>query len=119
MNMTEFMMIKDVNGLNGFGLPFSNTKKKVLLSADVESTLTVPQSTNGAFPYILAIFSPNPGASIWVALNETAEVPSSGTFSDSTSENNPAPRLVQGGDVLHFISSNTTVELGVTFYAFN
>lgn len=117
--MTTLSMIKDINGQNTFGLNFSNTKKQALLTADVESTLTVPVSSNSDFPYILAVFSPNPGASVWVALNETAEVPVSGTFSDSSSENNPAPRVVEAGDVLHFITSNATVELGVTFYAFN
>ena len=116
MKMTVFNMTRDVNGFNGFGLPFSNSKYQCLLLADVEQMLVVPTTGRSDYPNVLAVFSADPGDSVWVSLNETATVPA-GAFAASTSELNPAARYVKSGDVLSFITSDTIDQVGVIFYA--
>jgi hypothetical protein len=116
MKMLPFIMTRDINGYNGFGLPFSNVKRNTILSANVAQTLTVPVSADATYSNVIAVFSFEPGASIWVANNETAAIPS-GSFTTATSELNPAARAVKGGDVLSFITADTTSAIGVTFYA--
>lgn len=110
-------MIRDINGFNGFGIKFSNSQWQCLLSANIESVLTVPTTGDATYPHLLAIFSFDPGDSVWVSVNGTATVPSSGTFAECQSELNPAARYVSSGDVLSFITSDTTDQIGVSFYA--
>ena len=116
MQMTFFSMSRDINGYVGFGLPFSNEKYNTILSSGSAQTLTVPSSSNATYQKVLAVFSFEPGSVVWVSNNETAAVPGS-SFASATSELNPAARLVNAGDVLSFITDNTTSEVGVTFYA--
>jgi len=114
--MKKFIMTRDINGYNGFGLQFSDNKYSGLLSAGVEQTLTVPESPFADYPNLLAVFSFEPGSTVWVSLNATAVVPST-SISSSNSELNPAARYVTGGDVLHFITDDASDEYGVIFYA--
>jgi hypothetical protein len=116
MKMKTFNMVRDINGFNGFGLPFSTHKYQCLLYAAIEETLVVPTTGRSEYPKILAVFSTDPGDSVWVAVNEVAEVPT-GSFSMSTSELNPAARILNQGDVLSFITSDTVDQIGVIFYA--
>lgn len=119
---TKFAMTRDVNGYNGFGLAFSDTKYSATLVQNADTTLTVPQgntmgsghSTTGN--KFLAIFSFEPGSSVWVALNATAATPAGGTFAAVSSELNPTARYVSAGDVLHFKTADTSALVGVTFY---
>ena len=67
----------------------------------------------------IAIFSYEPGASIWVSLNETAASPVGATFATVSSELNPAARVVNAADVLHFITTDTSAQVGVVFYGLN
>jgi hypothetical protein len=118
---TKFSMARDIGGFNGFGLLFSDTKYNTTLAANTAQSLTVPSvmgmGGNGIYsePVYLAIFSYAPGSSVWVANNATAAVPG-GSFAAATSELNPAARQVNGGDVLSFITADTSDEIGVTFY---
>jgi hypothetical protein len=114
--MQKFIMTRDINSYNGFGLPFSTDKWSTTLLDGVEQTVTVPKSPYSDCPNVLAVFSFAPGSSIWVANNETATVPG-GSFASTSSELNPAARSVKGGDVLHFITNDASDELGVIFYA--
>lgn len=109
---TIFNMTRDINGFNGFGLEFADDNQKTTLAVGVEQHFTV--SSN--YSTWLAVFSFEPGSSVWVANNETAAVPS-GSFSSTDSQLNPSARKVFGGDVLSFISNNTTAEIGVSLYA--
>lgn len=109
---TKFNMTRDVNGLNGFGLEFSDDNQKVTLAVGVEQHFTVPSN----FAFWLAVFSFEPGSTVWVANNDTAAVPS-GSFSSTSSQLNPSARKVRGGDILSFITNNTTAEIGVSLYA--
>jgi hypothetical protein len=108
---TPFIMTRDINGYNGFGLPFSVDQFSAALEAETEDTLTVPS----ACQKYLAVFSFDPGTAVWVSLNGTAEIPT-GTFDQTTSEQNPTARIVSAGDILSFITTETTANVGVIFY---
>src|ERR1700683_4134032 len=93
---TKFILTRDINGYNGFGLPFTDTAYSATLTSDTDTTLTVP-STNplGGNSYegfskavLIAIFSYDPGTSIWVARNVTASIPLGSTFLATSSELN-------------------------------
>lgn len=119
MNTTPFNMIRDINGYNGYGLSFSNFKRSATIVQNTDTTMTVPSDCS----QYLAIFSIQPGTSVWVALQPAngttivAAVPASGLFTTTTSELNPVARLVNKGDILHFITADTTADVGVTLYA--
>jgi len=116
-------MTRDINGYNGFGLPFSLQKYSATLAASTDTSLTIPGGssmgaiTANTYNKFIAIFSYTPGAQVWVALNATAAVPAGSSFASTTSELNPSARQVEFGDVIHFISADTAAEVGVTFYA--
>jgi hypothetical protein len=117
MNMTLFNMSRDINGFNAFGLPISNKKYKCLLSQNVESTLVVPETGNSSYKNVVAIFSFDPGDSVWVSVNSSATLPTTNIFSETNSELNPTARLVKPGDILSFITTDQTDQVGVVFYA--
>lgn len=114
--MTVFNMVRDVNGYNGFGLPISNNKYSALLLTDTEDTVTVPQTNSATYKNVLAIFSFEEGRNVWVAVNATAAYPS-GSFSATDSERRPTARSVKPGDVISMITSDTSAQVGVVFYA--
>lgn len=121
---TKFNMSRDINGYNGFGLTFTDTAYSATIAATSDTTLTVPSSVGiGKQGYatnttgqMLAIFTFDPGASVWVANNVAASTPAGATFAATSSELNPAARLVSGGDVLHFYSS-AIANVSVAFYS--
>lgn len=118
---TKFNMLRDINGYNGFGLQFSDDNFKTILAANTEQHFTVPSAmTMGAngistSALYIAIFSYDPGSSVWVANNTTAAV-ASGSFTNTLSQLNPTARLVKGADVLSFITANTNVNVCVSLY---
>lgn len=120
---TKFNMIRDINGYNGFGLQFSDTKYSCALSQAAATPLTVPVGTTIGSGHstnvlrYLAIFSYSPGATVWVTNNATAAVPAGSSFAVTTSELNPTARYVAVGDVLSFLSPDAATKVGVTFYA--
>lgn len=109
--MTLFNLTRDINGYNGFGLLFSNRNFIGIVEEDTPQSITVPTD----YEYCIAIFSYESGTSVYVANNDTAEIPT-GSFSSTTSQQNPAARLVKSGDVLSITTSSTTAEVGVYFY---
>lgn len=122
---TKFNMSRDINGYNGFGLTFTDTAYSATLAAATDTSLTVPSavglgkqgySTNAA-GQMLAVFSIDPGASVWVANNIAASNPAGASFVATVSELNPAARLVNGGDVLHFYSVAANANVSVSFYS--
>lgn len=119
---TPFSMTRDINGYNGFGLQFSLDKYSATLATGVDTTLTVPaggplgSGTNFTTNRYIAIFSYEPGSTVWVALNGTAAVPAGGTFASTTSELLPTARFVKSGDILHFKTADASAVVGVTFY---
>ncbi len=123
---TKFNMTRDINGYNGFGLQFTDTAYSCTLTTTTDTTLTVPSAVGiggpeiyqgTGNPYTLAVFIFDPGTSVWVADGHTAATPVGNTFAATNSELNPAARLVQGGDVLHFYTAGTGVNVSVLFYS--
>lgn len=120
---TPFSMTRDVNGYNGFGVQFALDNYSANLAATTDTTLACPLTTTlgGASSQtankFLAIFSYQPGATVWVANNVTAGAPAGNTFAATASTLNPSARQVQAGDVLHFYTSDTNAVVGVAFYA--
>ncbi len=120
---TKFNMSRDINGYNGFGLTFTDTAYSATLATTTDTTLTVPSAIGigkqgyATVAQTLAIFTFDPGTSVWVANNTTAASPAGASFAATSSELNPAARLVNGGDVLHFYTTGTGVNVSVSFYS--
>lgn len=104
---------RDVQGFNAYAPVQSNIKYSATLLNGVAETVTVPST---AQRWIMAI-SYQPGVSVWVSVNGTAEIPVGNTFVATTSEQNPSPRAVDAADVISFITSNTSATVGIAFYA--
>jgi len=86
---TQFSMTRDINGYNGFGLKFAEDNYNTILSATVEQHFTVNPNLSGhSDQKWLAIMSFEPGASVYVAVNDTAAIPG-GAFAKSSSQLNP------------------------------
>ena len=107
---TLFSLTRDINGYNGFGLAFSDTKVSATVAASTDTTYTIGgDAAMGAIaqPSVnkyLAIFSYEPGSQVWVANNAVAAVPVGASFASTASELNPSARVVNAGDVLHFFT---------------
>lgn len=120
---TKFSMTRDINGYNGFGLKPSDTNISATLTASTDTTFTVPGSAAiGSTNYQtkaswLAIFSIDPGDSIWVSINAAASAPAGSTFAATTSFLNPAGVELQQGDVIHCFTTETGVNVSVRFYS--
>lgn len=112
---TIFNMTRDINGYNGFGLKPADPVDQfgVILASGVAQTLaTVP----GNYSEWIAIFSYESGSNPWVAINDTAELPT-GTAGSINSELRPTAVQLQAGDTISVITNDTTAEVGVKLYA--
>jgi hypothetical protein len=112
--MTMLNFGRDIQGFNAYAPVQSALKYSAELTSLNNDSITVP----GTSQQWIAAFSYQPGTNVWVSVNDTAEVPAGATFAVTTSELNPAPRLVQAGDVIDFITDNATAEVGVMLYEF-
>jgi hypothetical protein len=112
----KFNMTRDISGATSFGLPFpklvDQASFNTTLAVGVAQSVTVP----GSHKRWIAIFSYQPGSTVWVANNETAAVPG-GAFAVTASELNPVAREVEEGDVISFITPDTTSQIGVVLKA--
>ena len=104
---------RDSQGYNAFAPRFATDKFSATLVNGVEETFTVPSN----FAKWIMSISPDSGGNVWVARNQTAAIPAGGTFASTTSEQNPGPRLVFAGDVIHVITNQATCDTGVILYA--
>lgn len=111
---SKFIMTRDINGYNGFGLTPSNVKYSATLSSGGgEKTFTVPSDAEN----YLVVFSIQPGADIWIAYDETAATPVGATFASTTSELNPVARKVSAGTIIHAVTADSSAGIGVMIYA--
>lgn len=123
--MTIANMTRDVTGAVAFGLPFTTQNYSATLAVTTDTTLVVPSTPalgninlNGtAATNWMAIFTFEPGSAVWVANNATAAIPAGASFAATNSQLNPAVRYVKGGDVLHFYTAGTGIEVSVLFYS--
>lgn len=112
------------NTQNDFSLPpaDSDSKWSAKLQTGAEQIITVPGSSSGASSsstnnQYVAIFKPQPGATIWYALNKTAVVPVAvGSFDDVEMVMPAECRAFFAGDEIHVITGDTTAFLSVSFY---
>lgn len=103
--------------IDDFGLRFADLLFSATLTSGSSTTLTIP----GNSPKYKAVIKSSGLA--WVALNGTAAVPASSSFTTSTSEminyTVNLCREVNSGDALEFISSVASTQIGVTLYSLN
>ncbi|HJY22893.1 MAG TPA: hypothetical protein VJ279_08420 [Hanamia sp.] len=125
-----FRTIQECKGHNDFGQQYSDQIYNATLVAATNTTLTVPGGgiMGGVTSYggssnknkVLAVIRTS--GNVWVAVNQTADVPAGGTFAQDTSElvTNTLDKayLVNVGDVINFFSPTaTTPSVSVAFYA--
>jgi hypothetical protein len=112
------LMGRDAGGYTTYALVL-NAKDAVQGVENVQTTLSdsVVQTTTVPtfFEIYQAVFSYEIGTDVWVACNDTATLPG-GAFTVTSSQKNPAVRTVNAGDVLSFITNNTSATLGVSYY---
>lgn len=108
----RFIMTRDVNGYNGFGLPFSQDTWGGFFAPNAEQHFTVPENSQNW----IALFSYSGGISIWVSVGQTVVLPSS-TFGPVNCELNPQGLQVKGGDLISIITNDGTLPwVGVALY---
>ncbi len=111
-----------IQGVNGFGLQYSDLIYTVTLADSTNTTLTVPGGSGfGAInsttiPQFVAIFSYTPSGNVYVSLNAAATVPAGDTFAKATAQLNPSAWLVNAGDVINVISAAAN-DVCVAFYS--
>jgi len=110
---TKFLMTRDINGYNGFGLKPANNIYGVNLAQNVAQTLVTVPST---YKRWIAIFSVDPGLRVFAAANTTA---SSYTVTAGTasSELNPIAWEVNAGDTISVLTPDLACYVGVKLYA--
>lgn len=94
-------------------MPFSDVCAQVQCGSNVEQTFTVPGTANQQFQ---AYFEYTYDSNVFVCLNGTPTIPSSGSVgTQQYNEFRPKKRYVKGGDVLHFITPDSSAFIGVSF----
>lgn len=93
-------------------MPFSDTAIQVACTANTEKTFTVPGAATiqyqAYFEYICT-------SNVFVCLNAVPTIPPGGTVgTQQYNEFRPKKRYVKGGDVIHFITPDTSAYIGVS-----
>lgn len=93
-------------------IPFSDTAWQVNCGSNVEQTVTVPGGPTAQYQ---ALFEYIQDANVFIRLNGVPTIPSIGSVgSQQYNEFRPCKRYVKGGDVIHFITPDTSAYIGVT-----
>jgi hypothetical protein len=112
--MTQLNFGRDVQGMNAFAPMISTNMYSAAIASGDDQPITVPSSNQNW----IAVFSYQPGADIWVSINDTAAAPGGGTFAATTAFLLPAQLKVQAGDVISCLNNNTTdQDVGIALYA--
>jgi hypothetical protein len=112
---TVFNLQRDVTGAPAYAPTFSNNLWNTQLSQGVEQTLTVPADNN----FYEVVFSIQTGTNVWIGVGSVAVNLPSTSFAATSGEQNPSVRRVPAGATLRFMTSDTTSNVGVAFYASN
>jgi hypothetical protein len=92
--------------------PFSDTCAQIHIVATTEVTFTVPGAVTTQYQ---AYFEYASNSNVFVCNNATPVIPATSTVgTQQYSEFKPKKRYVKGGDVLHFITPDTTAYMGVS-----
>jgi len=93
-------------------MPFSDTAIQVNCGSNVEQTYTVLGPVTAQFQ---AYFEYTQDSNVFVCINGTPVIPSSGSVGTQPyNEFRPKKRYVRGGDVIHFITPDSTAYVGVS-----
>ena len=105
---------RDVQGMNAYAPAPSDIIYSATLTSGSVEPITVPSSNENW----IAVFSYEPGADIFVAVNATAAAPAGGTFASTTSFLLPAQYKLKAADVISlFNNSSTSQDVTVALYA--
>lgn len=110
--MTMLALTRDVSGAVSYGLQFSDSNMLLTLAANTETTITAPTSSSR----YAAVFSYEPGTKVWVAMGATPIVLPTNTPANTLAQLNPQVREVAPGATLRFMTSDTSAQVGVSFY---
>lgn len=93
-------------------MAFSDTCAQVCCATGVEQTYTIPGLSTD---YYQAYFTYASESNVFVCKNATPAIPVSGSVgTQQYNEFKPQKRYVAAGDVLHFITPDTTAYIGVS-----
>ena len=93
-------------------MPFSDTCAQVNCAANAEQTFTVPGTPAQQFQ---ALFEYTQNSNVFISVNAVPVVPASGSVgTQQYNEFRPCKRYVRGGDVIHFITPDTSAYIGVS-----
>ncbi len=113
---TDLIFGRDVQGLNAYAPLFSTNMLTATLAAATARTITVPSSA----PIWIMYVRMEPTGWCWISKTTTAAVPASSSFAASQSAlavgTIEFKRTVNAGDVLSFITPNTTLNIQVEFF---
>jgi len=112
LSHVPFIMNRDINGYNGFGLRPSTLIWNATLVANSATSFVVPSY----FEYYLAIFSIEPGSNVWVSYTTTAAVPAGSTLAAANSELVPTARQVSAATSISVITPDTLANISIALY---
>lgn len=96
-------------------VPFSDTVARFALAANAVQTYTVPGAATQKYQ---AVFTYTSISNVFIGYNFTPTVPAPGTNLTTHSEEfRPTCKYVHGGDVLSFLSPDTTAYVGLSLLA--
>lgn len=108
---------RDVQGYNTYAPQFPTNIFTSTLAATTAESVTVP----GNYPTWLMYVRVQPNGWCWCSRTTTAAVPAGGTLASASSEiivgTIEFKRTVYAGDVISFITPNTTCDIEVAFFA--
>lgn len=125
---TQFRTIQESKAYNDFAQLPSDQIYNATLAATTNTQLTVPGggtmgnlSSYTNVNKVLAVVRVSEGDEVWVAVNQTADVPAGASFALDTSEivtcQNVYCKYLSVGDVLNFYTAGSTTSVSVAFYA--
>lgn len=114
---TELNFGRDVQGFNAYAPQFPTDVYTATLAASTATSVTVPSNKPSWIMYVRV----QPNGWCWCSRAGTAQVPADGTLAARASEivdgTIEFKRTVYAGDVISFITPNTTCDLEVAFFA--
>lgn len=124
MNITQFAIIRSVNSSDQTTATctrrFSNLNTRILLAANVVSTITVPADISNNSSLIVAYFKFYPNnipVYVLPAASPVLALPALGVQDESLSELNPDGRIVAPGQSIQLLTPTAGVYVSISYYA--
>ena len=114
--MTPLNFATDQRGYNTFAMHQTDQKYGVILAQAAEQHMTAPGISDASYGNrYLVIFSIEDGSTVYIAINDTAAA-FTGTLGAVTSEFKPTPRIINPGDTISLITTDTSAIVGISLY---